>query len=163
MDVIHRSHCKSQIRPTVFYGGCSLQIRRLIHLDDALLWENNGNCPGTMTCSIIVLMASRPSTAWWRYQMEKFSALLVFCAGNLPVTGEFPAQRPVGGVLMFSLICAWTNNWTNSGDAGDLTLHRAHYDVIVMRVVLEYPSPPTPTFSQECILQSRKCFLSYAL
>ena len=27
--------------------------------------------------------------------METFSALLAFCAGNSPVTGEFPAQRPV--------------------------------------------------------------------
>ena len=27
--------------------------------------------------------------------MESFSALLAFCAGNSPVTGEFPAQRPV--------------------------------------------------------------------
>ena len=27
--------------------------------------------------------------------MEEFSALLAICAGNSPVTGEFPAQRPV--------------------------------------------------------------------
>ena len=27
--------------------------------------------------------------------MEAFSALLVLCAGNSPVTGEFPAKRPV--------------------------------------------------------------------
>ena len=27
--------------------------------------------------------------------METFSALLAFCAGNSPVTGEVPAQRPV--------------------------------------------------------------------
>ena len=27
--------------------------------------------------------------------METFSALLAICAGNSPVTGEFPAQRPV--------------------------------------------------------------------
>ena len=27
--------------------------------------------------------------------METFSALLVLCAGNSPVTGEFPAHRPV--------------------------------------------------------------------
>ena len=27
--------------------------------------------------------------------MEKFSALLAICAGNSPVTGEFPTQRPV--------------------------------------------------------------------
>ena len=33
--------------------------------------------------------------AWWRHQMETFSALLAICAGNSPVTGEFPAQRPV--------------------------------------------------------------------
>ena len=33
--------------------------------------------------------------AWWRHQMETFSALLAICTGNSPVTGEFPAQRPV--------------------------------------------------------------------
>ena len=38
---------------------------------------------------------------WWRYQMETFSALLAICAGNSPVTGEFPAQRPVTRTLMF--------------------------------------------------------------
>ena len=27
--------------------------------------------------------------------MTTFSALLAICAGNSPVTGEFPAQRPV--------------------------------------------------------------------
>ena len=32
---------------------------------------------------------------WWRHQMETFSALLAICAGNSPVTSEFPAQRPV--------------------------------------------------------------------
>ena len=32
---------------------------------------------------------------WWRHQMETFSASLAICAGNSPVTGEFPAQRPV--------------------------------------------------------------------
>ena len=32
---------------------------------------------------------------WWRHQMETFSALQAICAGNSPVTGEFPAQRPV--------------------------------------------------------------------
>ena len=32
---------------------------------------------------------------WWRHQMETFSALLALCAGNSPVTAEFPSQRPV--------------------------------------------------------------------
>ena len=35
------------------------------------------------------------SQSWWRHQMEPFSALLAICAGNSPVTGESPAQRPV--------------------------------------------------------------------
>ena len=33
--------------------------------------------------------------AWWRHQMGTSSAILVRYAGNSPVTGEFPSQRPV--------------------------------------------------------------------
>ena len=51
--------------------------------------------------------------AWWRHQIETFSALLAFCAGNSPVTGEFPAQTPATGSF-------------------DIFFDRAHYDVIVM-------------------------------
>ena len=40
-------------------------------------------------------LSGRKFDAWWRHQMETFSALLAICAGNSPVTGEFPAQRPV--------------------------------------------------------------------
>ena len=35
------------------------------------------------------------SVSWWRHQMKTFSALLAFCAGNWPVTSEFPSQRPL--------------------------------------------------------------------
>ena len=38
--------------------------------------------------------------------------------------------------LMFSLICAWTNNWAKNGDAGDLRCHHTHYDVTVMSALL---------------------------
>ena len=33
--------------------------------------------------------------SWRRHQMETFSAFLALCAGNSPVTGEFPSQRAV--------------------------------------------------------------------
>ena len=33
--------------------------------------------------------------SWWRHQMETFSALLAIYAGNKPVPGDFPTQRPV--------------------------------------------------------------------
>ena len=36
------------------------------------------------------------------------------------------------GALIFSFICAWINGWINNREAGDLRLHRAHFDVIVM-------------------------------
>ena len=42
----------------------------------------------------------------WRHQKETFSALLALCVGNSPVTGEFPAQRPVTRSFDVSLICA---------------------------------------------------------
>ena len=35
------------------------------------------------------------TSAWWRHQMETFSALLAIFAGNSPVPGEFPTKRPV--------------------------------------------------------------------
>ena len=45
--------------------------------------------------SVLLLLWRRICTAWWRHQMETFSALLALCAGNSPASGEFPAQRPV--------------------------------------------------------------------
>ena len=39
--------------------------------------------------------SSDVTLTWWRHQMETFSALLALCVGNSPVSGEFPAQRPV--------------------------------------------------------------------
>ena len=43
------------------------------------------------------LLVTRPCMyeSWWRHRMGTFSALLEFCAGNSPVTGESPTQRPV--------------------------------------------------------------------
>ena len=56
------------------FSGCSLV-------------DENSREPATLT--------RRSSTIWWRHQMEAFSALLAICAGNSPVPGEFPTQRPV--------------------------------------------------------------------
>ena len=42
-----------------------------------------------------ILPHSDYTCPWWRHQKETFFALLALCAGNSPVTGEFPAQRSV--------------------------------------------------------------------
>ena len=51
-----------------------------------------------------------------------------------------PVNAPHKGqwhrALMFSLICAWTNGWVNNQDTGDLRHHHAHYDIIVMKILL---------------------------
>ena len=65
--------------------------------------------------------------------METSSALLALCAGNSPVPGEFPAQRPV--TQRFDVFFDLRLNKRlskNNGEAGDLRRNRAHYDVIVM-------------------------------
>ena len=57
--------------------------------------------------------------------METLSTLLAFCAGNSPVTGEFPSQRPVTRSFdVFFDMCL--------RDAGDLRRRRPRYGVIVM-------------------------------
>ena len=61
-----------------------------------------------------------------------------FCAGNSPVTGEFPAQRPVTRSFDVFFDCAWINGWVNNREAGDLRRHRAHYDVTVMSWDMTY-------------------------
>ena len=48
-------------------------------------WSGDSSSPGISSHGI----------AWWRHQMETFSALLAICAGNSPPPGEFPTQRPV--------------------------------------------------------------------
>ena len=56
-----------------------------------------------------------PQGAWWRHQTDTFSALLAICAGNSPVTGEFPAQKPVrrsfAVFLDLRLNKRWSKQW----------------------------------------------------
>ena len=72
-----------------------------------------------------------------------------FCAGNSPVTAgkspvNFSHTDQWRGALMFSLICAWTNDWVNKQDACDLRHHRSHYDVTAMWcwIVIQWSGQP---------------------
>ena len=78
-------------------------------------------------------MACCLTTWWWRHQMETFSALLALCAGNSLVNSPQHKGQWLEA-LVFSLICAWINGWVNTGEAGDLRRHRAHYGVTIMIV-----------------------------
>ena len=96
-------------------------------------------------------MVDNSNGLWWRHQMETFSALLVLCAGNSPITGESlpppppppPTPHPhppppthTNGsdaeLLWFLWSAPWINSWINNREARDLRHQRTHYHVIVM-------------------------------
>ena len=85
-------------------------------------------------CSLLWLI--KEQLPWWRHHMEAFSALLALCAGNSPVTSEFPShfphRGPVTRSLMFHLMYAGAYGWTNAGIAGDLRRHDVHCDITLM-------------------------------
>ena len=87
-------------------------------------WHMDSIC---LTSSLVIVWFT-----WWRHQMEPFSALLALWAGNSPVPVNSPHKGQWRGALMFSLICAWVNDWVNNREAGDLRRHRGHHEVIVM-------------------------------
>ena len=89
--------------------------------------RRSGPINTTLTHTVCFNISKR---SWWRHQMETFSALR---AGNSPVTGEFPSQRPVTRSFdVFFFIWTWTNVWVNNREAVDLRRYRGHYDVTVM-------------------------------
>ena len=86
-------------------------------------------------CALWIILhrgGEKKASSWWRHQMETFSALLALCAGNSPVPVNSPHKGQWRGTLMFSLICAWINDWVNNREAGDLRRYRVHYDVTLM-------------------------------
>ena len=72
--------------------------------------------------------------SWWRHQMKTFSVLLAICAGNSPVPGEFPAQRPVGRRFDVFFDLRLNKRLSNNREAGDLRRYRAHCDVTIIFV-----------------------------
>ena len=65
----------------------------------SIIMRAQSYCKPKTTASFVYIVVSvtclTPHLSWWRHQMEIVSALLALCAGNSPVTSEFPAERPV--------------------------------------------------------------------
>ena len=64
--------------------------------------------------------------------METFSALMALRAGNLPVTSEFPSQKPVTRSFDDFVDLHLNKRRANNQYASDLRRHHAHYDVTVL-------------------------------
>ena len=79
------------------------QNRRRMGNHLLIIWDKNFNThhyillhpPLQYPSSYKTMVVCNECSSWWRHQMETFSALLAICAGNSPVPGEFPTQRPV--------------------------------------------------------------------
>ena len=83
------------------------------------------HCPVTWTPKSVV-------KSWWCHEMETFSALLAICAGNSPVPGEFPAQRPVTRRFDVFFVLRLNKQLSKQSWRWWLRRYCAHYDVIVM-------------------------------
>ena len=71
------------------------EISKVRESNSCITYDDTDDWPTCQTVVLSMLQRVGASSSWWRHQMETFSALLAICAGNSPVTGEFPAQRPV--------------------------------------------------------------------
>ena len=107
-------------------GGCDLMTPELIKYGDK-----------EIRCSFFLCISfdDRP-----RYHVHKdcwpvsmmtssngnISALLLFVRGIHRWPVNSPHKGQWRGALMFSLTCAWINDWVNNRGAGDLRRHRAH-------------------------------------
>ena len=98
---------------------------------------------------IIIILISLFSTIWDRLpdsfcgpqyndvmKWKHFPRYWPFMRGISRSSVNSPHKGQWRGALMLSLLCAWTDSWTNNGCAGDLRRHRAHYDVIKWDVVV---------------------------
>ena len=93
-----KSHCgdKTILRPFNLHNGISYTGKMTsLYWIRAQMWEFGKNPVRSEICWSDYHKTGFCSQSWWRHQMETFSALLAICAGNSPVPGEFPAQRPV--------------------------------------------------------------------
>ena len=86
--------------------------------------------PGLVECyfDVLPVFASHDDVIRWKH----FPRNWPFVRGihRSPVNSSHKGQWR--GALMFSLMCAWIHGSVNTGEAGDLRRHRAHYGVTVM-------------------------------
>ena len=75
---------------------------------------------------------------WWRHPMETFSTLLAIYAGNSPVTGEFPTQRPVTQSFDVFFDLSLNKRLSKQWWGWWFEMPWCHYDVIVMIYVYIY-------------------------
>ena len=67
---------------------------KILNMSSAIMFQINPDKHLDIIYNLHQVLDNDNAT-WWRHKMETFSALLAIYAGNSPVPGEFPTQRPV--------------------------------------------------------------------
>ena len=81
----------SLFRFIVWYCSITVAKKHRLYSSQADGYDLGGRCSEV---SLVLQNKLIPHT-WRRHQIEAFSVLLVLCAGNSPITNEFPAQMSV--------------------------------------------------------------------
>ena len=63
---------------------------------------------------------------------KHFPSYWSFVRGTHQSPVNSPHKGQWSGALMFSLICAWTNNWAHNRGVSNLRCHQTHNDVIII-------------------------------
>ena len=78
------------------------------------------------------ILSNHDDVIKWKY----FPRYWPFVRGIHRSPVNSPHKGQWRGALMFSLICAWMNDWVNNRETGDSRRNRTHYDVTVMDSVI---------------------------
>ena len=106
-----------QTRATIFF----MEFGRIFrHWDVCLLWPCHHHIDGLVQHGDVM-------------KWKNFPRYWPFVRGVHRSTVNSPHKGQWRGALIFSLICAWINDWVNNCEVSDLRRRGAHYDVIVMR------------------------------
>ena len=99
----------------------------------------------------------------WRHQMETFSVVLALCAGNSPVTGEFPSQKPVTRSFDLFLDLRLNKRFTGTGEfpaqmvssAENVFIWWRHHEQLRVPQHKDY-------FTSTSENEAKQCFCNYA-
>ena len=74
---------------------CGWSTKWWCHISNTAYTEDSVFAITSHSKVLFLLACFERGWTWWRHPMETFSASLALCAGNSPIIGEFPPQKPV--------------------------------------------------------------------
>ena len=130
-------HVRIQINPR--------ELQNILKFSKSKCRKEYWEMPFSINTSVINLNLSRDKDSntihdefkgifcsWWCHPMETFSALLALGAGNSPVTGELPSQRPVTQIFDVFFDALLNKRFSKQPTCWWIESHCAHYDITVI-------------------------------